>query len=235
MVSAKSGEQRFKYENYCDILRCHGLFATVAYWLFRVFRYTPSRIWFGLPKKISCLRRRAWIWNEEFEKATPSWHDIGVLLLIGVTCAVTWGAWSQQDWLNVAAWWITWLLLIDMIAYHASVLWFDDLGIRQTDKHRKVWSHRRIMFQALLNFAQSICLFAVLYHSYHSTVPFRPLLHDSFTVATSLTRADSLPVSVPTILVDLQVCVAIFFLVVVISVVASIGYNRPELGKSFDD
>ena len=233
MTSVNPENHDYKYENYRDILRWHGLFATVGYWFFRAFRYTPSRTWFRLPKKICCLRCRDWIWNKEFQKATPCWHDIGVLLLVGVTCVVIWAAWRRQDWLSVAAWWLACLILIDMIAYHISVLWFDDLGIRQTDNHRKVWSHRRILFQAFINFAQSVFLFAVLYHGYLSTMTFLPLLQASFTVATTLTRPNSL--RVPTILVDLQVCVAIFFLVVVIGVVASIGYNRPELGKSFDD
>jgi hypothetical protein len=233
MASANTQGPRCKYKNYGDILRWHGLFALLGYWLCRVLRYTPSRLWFGLPKRWCFLRRRDWIWNEEFLKATPCWHDIGVLILVGVTGAVIWLAWSRQDWLTTVAWWTACLLLIDMLAYHISVLWFDDLGVGESTNHRKVWSHRRILFQTFINFIQSVFLFAVLYHGYQSTSAFWPLHQDSFTVATTFTRPASL--CVPMILADLQVCVSIFFLVLVIGVFASIAYNRPELGKSFDD
>jgi len=224
-------QRRACLKDYRDIWQWHGLFAAFFYWLFRLSELTPTRIWLWLPKKIGFLKRLAW--NGRFEKATPWWHDIGVLLLVGVTYGAIRGAWSLQDWLSITARWVAWLLLVDMLAYHIRVLWFDDLEIRRSNEHRKVWSHRRIFFQALINFAQSLCLFAVLYHTYQPTVSFRTLLQASFTVATTLTRPDSL--KAPTILVDLQVGVAIFFLVVVISVVASIGYNRPELGKSFNE
>ncbi len=228
MASASSEHPRYK--SYRDILRWHGLFAALGYAVFRLSQLTPGRIWFGLPQRTSVL---SFAWDQKFEKSAPWWHDIGVLLLVGVTYLAILGAWSQQGWASVTAWWVAWLLLVDMLAYHVRVLWFDDLEIRATNEHRKVWSHRRILFQALVNFAQSLCLFAIIYHAYQPTLSFRTLLQAAFTVATTLTRPDWL--NVPVVLIDLQVCVAIFFLVVVVSVVASIGYNRPELGKSFDD
>ena len=229
MVAARSKDPRYK--SYGDILRWHGLFVALGYFLLQASEFTPSRIWFKLPKKICFLKRLAW--NEKFQKATPWWHDIGVILLVVVTYLVILSEWNNQYWLSVVARAAAGVLLVDILAYHVRVLWFDDLEIRKTIEHRKVWSHRRILFQAIINFFQSLCLFAVVYHAYQPTAPFRTLLQASFTVATTLTRPASL--NVPAILFDLQVAVSIFFLVVVVSVVASIGYNRPELGNSFRD
>ncbi|MCJ7545731.1 MAG: hypothetical protein MUP30_02715 [Deltaproteobacteria bacterium] len=236
MASARLKDPHYK--NYHDIRQWHGLFVAFFYWLFRLSKLTPYRIWLWfpekIPEKIGFLKRfKRFAWNARFEKATPCWHDMGVILLVGLTCGAILGSWSQQNWLSIAAWWVAWLLLVDMLAYHIRVLWFDDLEIGRSSEYLKVWSHRRIFFQALINFIQSLCLFAVFYHRYKPTESFWTLLQTSFTIATTLTQPDSLKALA--ILVDLQVGVAIFFLVVVISVVASIGYNRPELGKSFDE
>lgn len=229
MTSNGSKKSDDRYNNYHDILSRHGLFVAFGYWLSRLSRYcTPTRLLFRLPK-MKCFQQHTRIWNKKYKKATPIWHDIGVLILAVLTAFILIMAFSENICLSVAAWWIAWYLLIDMIIFHASVLWFDDLGIKQTTEHKKVWSHRRILFQAFLNFLESIALFAAIYHPFQAEFPFLKLAQSSFDVATTLTRPDSL--SDHAILVDLQVGTSIFFLVVVVSVLASISYNRHEIER----
>ena len=221
----------YKYNKYSDILSQHGLFTWLGYLLSVLCKLTPTRAWLKLPE-ICFLKNCSCIWNKTLRKVTPVWQDSGVVLSVAATFVLIHLAWSQQYCLSLTAWIFAWIFLVDMIAYYASVLWFDDLRIRENEEHRKVWSHRRILFQAIINFTQSIYLFAILYHAYQFTVPFSQLLQHSFTVATTHTQSNCL--SVPIFLMNMQVSVTIFFLVVVITVLASIGYNRPELSKSFD-
>jgi hypothetical protein len=93
----------------------------------------------------------------------------------------------------------------------------------------RVASHRRVFFQALINLAESVLLFAVLYGSHLDDSNRDQATQASFEVATTLSRPEALRgVSNP--LVNTQVAVSLFFLVVVISIVASVGYAREEAG-----
>ncbi|MCK4828466.1 hypothetical protein KA005_72720, partial [bacterium] len=99
----------------------------------------------------------------------------------------------------------------------------------------RVWSHRRILFQGATNFIESIFLFGVLYR-YFGDVPNRPLdiYQASFDLATSLSLPDALK-DCPRWLTNFQVLVSLFFLVVVISIIASAGYTRRELAPTDDN
>jgi hypothetical protein len=221
-----------EYKSWRDIIRWHGLFVLVGYLFIRLLRWTtPTRLWAKLSKS---ARLKKCAWDQKHEKSRTWWQDLGIIIhvaLVYLLVKITFGNNTCLSWVaKIGAWY----LLVDIVGYLAGVLWFDDLT-SETMLKRKVWSHRRIFFQAVVNFVESMCLFAVLYHTYLPEQSFRAVLKSSFTIATSLSSPCVISGTVPFILVALQIAVSIFFLVVAISVIASIGYSRPELGKTFDE
>lgn len=123
--------------------------------------------------------------------------------------------------------------LLDIICYHSRVLWFDDLDPTKKPDELKVWSHRRILFQAIINFAESILLFAVLYHQFdeESRLCFRQTVQKSFEIAASLQHSIELRF-VPYFWTNLQIIISLFFFIIVISIIASVGYSRDEISPS---
>ena len=225
------GDNAPKYNSFRDILDWHGLFVLAGYVVMRLLRWTtPTRLW----AKLSCVKPfKTFAWDSAHEKSCPWWQDLGVILHITLVYLIVRLAFGTDPSLGSAVEISAWYLLVDIVGYHAGILWFDDLT-GEADLKRKVWSHRRIFFQAVVNLGESICLFAVLYHGYQGT-DFWTLLTGSFEIATTLSRIDGSLSNVPIWVMSAQVVVSLFFLVVAISVVASIGYARPELGKTFDD
>jgi hypothetical protein len=219
-----------EYKSWPDIVRWHGLFVLVGYLLVRLLRWTtPTRLWAKLSK--ACLLKK-YAWDSEHEKSRPWWQDLGIIIHVALVYLLVQITFSANTSLNWAAKIGAWYLLIDIIGYLAGVLWFDDLTPEPVLK-RKVWSHRRIFFQAVISFAESIVLFTILYHA-HGSICFWQLFSQSFTIATTLSIPDNIFINNMFWLACLQVAISLFFLVIVISVIASIGYTRPELGRTFD-
>ena len=222
-----------EYKSFRDILYWHGLFAFIGYYLLRPLDWiTPTRLWSKLAK-LSFLRK--WLWDGTYQKSVSWWQDLCVIVHVYLVYLLIKVSLNNSPCMNTVLHIIVWYFLVDILAYHIRVLWFDDLAPREPAKKRMVWSHRRIFFQAVVNFGETMCLFAILYHKYLPEQSFRALLKNSFTIATSLSSPCAISDAVPFLIVALQIAVSIFFLVVAISVIASVGYARPELGKTFDD
>lgn len=230
-VEGNAMTNQVRYQSWKDIWSGHGLFALVGYFVRDVHRRTtPTKVLFRLGRS-RWLER--WAYDEESKKVVPWWQDVVVFAHAAATALIVYLGVSASGWVYTVVTFVVWYFFIDMIGYHASVLWFDDLAIGETAEQRMVWSHRRILFQALVNFAESISLFPVLYIEHQPTLTYYELLNYSFSTAFALARPESL--ASPNWLVNAQIVVSAFFLVVVISVVASIAYKRPDLTHTFDD
>ena len=219
-----------EYKSWRDIIRWHGLFVLVGYSLIRLLRWTtPTRLWAKL-SKFKLLK--SWAWDQKHEKSQAWWQDIGIIIhiaLVYLLVQMTFGTNTYVSWVaKIGAWY----LLVDIMGYLAGVLWFDDLT-PETVLKRKVWSHRRIFFQTIINFGESVTLYAILYRP-DDSVCFWILFKKSFEIATTLSIPEHTLNNNMFWLVGSQIVVSLFFLVVAISVIASIGYARPEIGRSFD-
>jgi hypothetical protein len=210
----KDNKSNPHYKSCKDIFDTHGFIVFLLYLLFRLTDFTtPTGLWLLLGK-IKCLSKCCF--DDKNNKTKPWWQDIAVLLHALATILVA-TKYSSHI--------VSWVLIADMVAYHVRVLWFDDLT---PCKSRKVWSHRRILFQGLINYVESIFLFGVIYAKYCGSSFCKTQIYQaSFKVATTFTTPDEL-LYCPAWVGITQVCVSIFFLVVVVSVIASIGYKRKE-------
>jgi hypothetical protein len=89
-------------------------------------------------------------------------------------------------------------------------------------------SNRRILFIAILNFIQSIFLFMPLYRAV-------PALHDGsyrFLWARSFSTATLFSLSEPITVVDeIQVAFSLFYLVILIAIMASVAYHRQDFSQ----
>ncbi len=216
---------KIHYKTSKDILHFHGIFVLIFYWIFQFTGYfLYTRLWSKL-SKVNLFQAR----DKAYNKATAWWQDIGVVIHLIITCLVVARGFN---WLLPSIFVLSFALyfLLDILCYHIRVLWFDDLGIGYNENERMVWSHRRILFQAIVNFAETILIFAVIYRAYINGC-FSQILQKSFSIATTLNKGDF---SAPIWIVNCQILISIFFLVVVISEISSIGYSRPEIGKSFE-
>ncbi len=170
-------------------------------------------------------------WEETTKKTKPWWQDLSVLLLAALIIVIVVVAHKRPTlslWFPV----VSWFLLADIATYHAGVLWFDDLKPGKSWTELRVYSHRRILFQAFINFAESVFLFAVLYRYHFSLATGSSQVYQaSFEVASTLSRPSFLE-AYPYWLTNIQVGFSVFFLVVVIGIVASVGYKRGELAPS---
>ena len=204
-----------QYASWCKIVKHHGLIVFALYLLSRLLDFTPTRLWILLGEKIDCC---CVITN--IKKTKPWWQDLGVLLHVLSTYFVS---------IKYTYTFVAWILIVDMISYNMRVLWFDDLIPKQSSEARKVLSHRRVLFQSLINFTESIFLFGVIYINYCGSSFSRSQIYQaSFEVATTLSRPINL-FSCANWLINMKVSISIFFLVVVIGIIASVGYKRKEL------
>jgi hypothetical protein len=216
-------EQEDPYRSWRDIVKYHGLVVALLYSLTRLTAIAPNRLWswFGrLPfvKPIAAY--------EGGPKMKPWWQDAFVIITIGTTVflAMSAATCSPSLWSEVLAW----VLLLDMLSYHVRVLWFDDLAPRRPWRYARVFSHRRILFQAFIQFAESIFLFGILYLRHGcSAGPYSAICDASFSAATTLSAPEVLKSCAS--LSNVQVVFSLFFLVIVISIVASVGYTRKQL------
>ncbi len=194
------------------------LFARLTAWV------TPTGLWGKIGRKFVPSTV-----HPVGHKLNPWWQDIMVLFIaVGtvVLAAVIYAGTPSTPLGFLACY-----LLFDMVAYHAGVLWFDDLQPGRPWPQLRVLSHRRLFFQAFINFAESIVLFGVLYESQLCMREPPPAVYEaSFRVATTLSPPDTIRGCA--VLTSSQVGVSLFFLAVVISIVASVAYSRRELSPT---
>lgn len=210
-----------------DILDDHGLIVFVLYWLTEIgSKISASHQLRALPQKYP---RFKFAFDTDSDKTKPSWQDAVTLFFLVVLTPIATGlSWDSRRWVAFLGFLFCIYLLLDNILYFSRVFWFDDLRPGDSNTRRRVTSHRRILFVALLGFGQSIFLFPSIYHhvSSLSGTSRQDLFERSFSTATLF----SLPK--PITLVDMiQVSVSLFFLVIVIAVTASIAYRRKELSR----
>jgi hypothetical protein len=223
-----SNQGRPLYSDLAAVLRYHGLFVVFFYLLFRLFGcFSLTRILLTLPVKCEW----SWLADIHLRKSKPWWQDVVIFLFALSTISVICLCGSSYDalvyGLNLS--WIGSLyILFDMVVYHTRVLWLDDLQPGRTAIANMVWSHRRVVLQAVINFTESIFLFSLFYRSCSTGGnDFWQSVAHSFSVATTLS-----PAGVEKCVTWPQICLSVFFLVVVISVVAASGYGREELAPS---
>lgn len=217
------------YESLRDVIHHHGLFVGIGHvvtWL--LARVCP----FGL---LSFLARRS-RWRTHFvdqglDKVRPAWQDAFVLLIALLVAALA-TLWHDKPSIPLGIILVLWWFLGDVVIYHMGVLWFDDVRPGRTWPQLRVWSHRRVLFQALVDFLKAVLLFALLYRNHvGTTIGFGELLRASYESATGLCVPPILN-DVPAYLHSVQVGVSIFLLVVVVATVASAGYGRLENAPS---
>lgn len=216
-----NNDEEKPYQSHRDVIDAHGLLVYAGYLLFKLSEATPTRLLNRLARTKLCQK---WAVHPDNERVKPWVQDLAVIMLAIMTVVmVAVGArWPRLT--SFLAWW----LLADMLAHHSRVLWFDDLQMDRPWRLLRVFSHRRILFQGLVNFTQSVFLFGVLYRRWGcSTNLDGGLYRTSFSVAVTLSPSEGLT-ECGRSLVTAQMLLSLFFLVVMVSVVASVGYSRTE-------
>jgi hypothetical protein len=222
--------KKIAYKKATEILRWHGLIVYFFYVVLRISDIGPTRLWLLLGRS-KCIAGKTL--DKKSGKVKPVWQDAGVLLILALVIVLT--VLSAK---SASLCWVfplvAWMLLADIVAYHARVLWLDDLRTNRSWQRLRVFSHRRILFQGFFNFAESILLFGILYRYYgHFDNQQVDIYRESFVIATTLS-SPTLSKLCPR-LVNMQVGISLFFLIVVISIVASVGYTRKELAPTDRD
>jgi hypothetical protein len=220
------------YQSEQDVLRYHGIivyaldettqFLEIASVTRVIFAAADARVFGPLA------------WDAKYRKATASFQDLTALALFAFAAACVARGWRRA---GDAPGWVKGIavyLLADMALFYVRVLWFDDLMVGRSPEHLQVWSQRRLMFQAIGNFIESLALFTVFYRKYLQAGGqdrFTHALSVSFSTAVCLGRDDRAPDACRHV-VNSQLVVALFFLVIVISVVGSQVYGRGQIAPS---
>jgi hypothetical protein len=141
------------------VLRHHGFFVSAGYALFFGLKWITGWQWGEyVSSKISCFR----VYDQEQGKTRPWAQDLRVIAgcLLTVACVV----FAAKDGLNLITLSIVSAVgvahLLGIFIYHANVLIFDEFRFKTNPR---VWSFRRALLQAVINVAESVFLFAVLY------------------------------------------------------------------------
>jgi len=215
---------KYEYKNVNDILKWHGLFAFIGYW----FCNCPGAInSLNLWEKIGKLKiLKKFTWNAEFDKLKPWWQDLVVLIIFLTTCIFVFITFNRKPSLFIVI--VIWYFLFDIFIYFTKVLWFDRYAPNKPAKSLKVFSQIRVLFQAIISYSQSILLFGMLYSFYDKSPKTSRYYQKSFEIATSL-GSPTEDLKIMHWLSNMQIVISLFLLIVVISVIASVGYKRGEL------
>jgi hypothetical protein len=214
-------EVQVRYRSFSDVSKYHGPIVLVLYWLTQIVSWiTITYLWLNLPRWGFC---KSCALDQTYNKPKPWWQDLAVLISILLTVLALLMAWHGNSTIEAGAWWLGFYVLLDSIAYYVRVLWFDDIVPNITDEERKVWSHRRILFQAVINYLQSMLLFTVFRRGVQPSDNLEGILFKSVEIAVTLEPIEHNAVTVA------QIAVSLFFIVVVVSVMVSIGYRRKEI------
>jgi hypothetical protein len=207
-------------------LKHHGFLVALFYWLFGWIRcFLPYYRWFKLAERIGgeC------IYDSEKEKSTPVWQDIYVSIILMLTVLILMlSNWPHWVMLIPCVW-----ILLDILVYYLNVLWLDDLE-REEDR---VWSHRRILFAAAINFAEMMAIFSILYRV-AAGIPATvwDSLFRSFRTATTLDFPEAFLISACNVycahtIWGAQIFYSLFFIVIVIVTLAAMGFKRQEIAS----
>ncbi len=215
------------YQTQLDILRAHGIFVFCGYWLAKVSEWTtPMGLW-------RQLGRNRWLRRFTARDGWPKpwWQDVAVLLILLVTVGLAAITFLRTPSAGVA--FLASFFLVDMVAYHARVLWFEGLEPGRSWDQRRELGERQLLFHTSFNFFESILLFGVLYERGGCLRQPPPEVYSaSFTVATTLRAPETL--SGCGGLVIAQVLLSLFFSAVIISHLASAASARHKLSPIDD-
>lgn len=215
---------------FSDVARDHGLLIALGRWLFqRLWLFMPT-YWWNRPLarrfRPVVLRLLAKdVWDDQYNKSKPVWQDIGVLILLCLTLLISLIGLSvnQTVIMLLASAWSVWILL-DIVIYFTNTLWFYDI---EPGHDPRVWSHRRILFQAFLSYCESVLLFAVLYRNAAGLID-DPVFF-SFLAATTLSYIERF--NYARYLWHAQIAFSLFFIVVIFMAVIAHTYRRGEIAS----
>lgn len=222
--------RQISYLKLRDIFDRHGLIVFLLYCATEIISWLTYSHWLrALPRKLYFFRSA---FDTSSKTVKPWWQDIVFLfsfLLLTPTALLM--AWNSNTILAVLGTAFSGYILLDLFIYLLRVLWFDDLRPGIPDFNRGVASHRRILFVAILSFAQSILLFTPLYRCVPElyNLDFAILLRRSFSTATLLSFDPKF-----TVVDVIQVLVSLVFIVIAIATMASISYRRSEFRSRTD-
>lgn len=211
-------------------LNYHGPIVAFLYWVFGWLRcILPYFLWFKFAEFI----KKECIYDSDKKKSKPVWQDIHVLI-IAILIALIWICGCPYFITLPLSLWI----LLDIFVYYANALRFDDLQPEE-NRDNRVWSHRRSVIVAVINFLETIVLFSILYRII-AAVP-ATALHSffcSFRIATTFDFCYEMFLNsarnphIAYIIWSLQICFSLFFIVIVIAILAAIGFKRKEIASS---
>jgi len=208
-----------------QIFRQHGMVSFILYWLTGVLSLLSASFWARwLPDTLPLIGRTH---DPETGKRYPALQDGVFLLSLVLTPLAIRLAWADIRTASAGCF-LSAFLIFDSLSRHVRIMWFDDLEPNVPGVRRKVWSHRRILFLAILSYAQSIPLFSSLLHTAPllRARPFQFLMDRSLGTATLLSLPD-----VITSLDILQIAVSLFYLAIVVATTASVAYKRGEAAR----
>jgi hypothetical protein len=215
------------YASWKDLLDRHGPIVLIGYYASRLIELaTPTPL-------LARLARAPGLKTTAVDgdgRARPWWQDLVLVLLAVVIAMVTFLASPPRPTAPLVAC-VALYLLLDIVSYHARVLWFDDLQPGRAWRQLAVLSHRRLFFQAVINFVETVFLFAVLYRLDDPMRAPGDLYQASLTIALTFARPEHFEALSPCV-VTIQIAVSVFFLVTVISIVSAKGYAREELAHN---
>jgi hypothetical protein len=174
----------------------------------------------------------AWGFDAQANKGTPSLQDVGVLAGTVVTTisvllvqCPSLGRFSLE-WLGIAlALWH----LYGIVVYHVNVLLFDEFYPGQDSR---VWSHRRVFIQAVLNLIETVFIFAALYEN-SAGISFARSVFWSVQGLTLNTPYDwKDPQRSVAMLWLAQIAMSLFFLVIVLALIGSVMFKREEISEA---
>ncbi len=213
-----------------EIFKEQGCLVSALWWVtylltFFSFQYCFSRI----------ARRITWAhtpFDQGRKKAKPWWQDTALLIVVAIATGAFFLSFKPQPFVRCLAFVLLILTIVDLLNYHARVLWFDDLRPAIPDSSPYVWSHRRILFHAIISFATVVVIFAGLYTFNSDFAGGSPtgLLGQSFRTSVALDLRPHFGI------VDaVQIGVSLFFIVVLLATIASTAYKRKELATPPED
>ena len=208
------------------IRREHGLIVWLAYWFTGIVSLVTISHWARWPRDKWPVV--GYTHDKETGKTKPWLQDSVALFLLILSLPVLYLYWCNCTTIPKLWVWFSAYLILDPLSRHVRIMWFDDLepGIKKI--RRKVWSHRRILFLAILSYGQSIFLFTPLLQwvDFLRQKSFWTLWERSFGTAT----LTSLPHALTKVDV-VQVLVSLFYLAIVVATTASIAYKRREVAS----
>jgi len=211
-----------------------GWLVAFVYVLFGALRICTVTYWWGhWPSK------KQWKWQEKFwidkyKKATPSWQDSGIALVLGLVIADA-VLHLYLPPLSLIPLFLTNLLLLDMVCFHVNLLWLDNIYQTLAGGDPRIWNHLRVLLNAFLNLLESVVLFAILYNVCVPLDDFPKSLFASAVSGFTFNFPDQLqrPESTTMGLWCLQEVLSLFLVLVVLASLSAQAFKRHEIVEKY--